>query len=410
MKRNRSRLSTRDSFRTEREVPKCLIATPQMSFGYSQMLTEQGHIKANNKNSTNGSWTTAATAAQFHNGASFQPQFQFPAPASTLSTTLVDIFTSAVAYRVRAPAHDSAQIMHSVLDDKLRLLDHRRPHHARRRSHRQPSTSLCSHLTEKLLNIVSKKMFIFSLIAITQASTIGTTPCTALIGHERLDDNFAYSTAEAHAYADAWMANFQPAPIVGTHHAAQPIFQDVPVHASVPASGPDRIHQTVVHQTVVHQPIVHETWTHSVQAVDHVTTHATPAATHVANSAVTAVSATYEEMDKRKVTDAVPGEQGGPVHSVLDDNFACSTTDAPTTPAVVHISTVTHPVTETTHQTVSYVSIPAAALFSSEKVRFSLIHSELSQLFLTVAHKRKKIDTTSVKQEESEKRENRRCA
>ena len=127
--------------------------------------------------------------------------------------------------------------VHSVLDDNFACSTTDAPHHARRRSHRQPPPSRCSHLSEKLFNIVSKKMFIFSLIAITQASTVGTTPCTALIGHERLDDNFAYSTAEAHAYADAWMANFQPAPIVGTHHAAQPIFQDVPVHASLPPTG-----------------------------------------------------------------------------------------------------------------------------------------------------------------------------
>merc|ERR1712098_87376 len=52
-----------------------------------------------------------------------------------------------------------------------------------------------------------------------------------------------------------------PAPIVRSHHAAQPIFQDIPVHAQVPITGPVRTHQTV------HQPIVHETRTHTVQAV-----------------------------------------------------------------------------------------------------------------------------------------------
>merc|ERR1719513_355488 len=107
---------------------------------------------------------------------------------------------------------------------------------------------------------------------------------SASIQHERLGGNFAYSTAEAHAYAEvrpqistvthpvsetththipAKIATFQPAPIVRTHHVAQPIFQDVPVHAQVPVTGPIARHQTV------HQPIVHETRTHTVQAVAH---------------------------------------------------------------------------------------------------------------------------------------------
>jgi len=113
---------------------------------------------------------------------------------------------------------------------------------------------------------------------------------SASIEHHRLGGNFAYSTAEAHAFASvtpeisvlthpvaetththipAPIATHQPAPIVKTHHAAQPIFQNVPVHAQVPVTGPVRTHQTV------HQPIVHETRTHTVQAVSQV--HAAPA-------------------------------------------------------------------------------------------------------------------------------------
>merc|ERR1712121_388787 len=147
-------------------------------------------------------------------------------------------------------------------------------------------------------------LFFSSLIAYTSASTVAVAPGTTLVGtvaapaaafrvrapahdsasivHERLGGNFAYSTAEAHAYADvvpqistithpvaetththipAKIATFQPDPIVRTHHAAQPIFQDIPVHASVPVTGPVRTHKTV------HQPIVHETRTHTAQQV-----------------------------------------------------------------------------------------------------------------------------------------------
>merc|ERR1711975_8658 len=53
----------------------------------------------------------------------------------------------------------------------------------------------------------------------------------------------------------------QPAPIVKTHHVAQPVFKNIPTYGTQAISGPVRTHQTV------HQPIVHETRTHSVQAV-----------------------------------------------------------------------------------------------------------------------------------------------
>jgi len=125
---------------------------------------------------------------------------------------------------------------------------------------------------------------------------------SASIEHHRLGGNFAYSTAEAHAFAEvvpqistlthpvaetththipAPIATHQPAPIVNTHHVAQPIFQDVPIHQSFPVTGPVRTHQTV------HQPIVHETRTHAVQQSVHVA--AAPVA--VAHAAPVAVAA-----------------------------------------------------------------------------------------------------------------------
>merc|ERR1711936_18637 len=105
---------------------------------------------------------------------------------------------------------------------------------------------------------------------------------SASIEHHRLGGNFAYSTAEAHAFAEvtpqistlthpvaetththipAPIATHQPAPIVKTHHVAQPIFKNVPTYGTQHITGPVRTHQTV------HQPIVHETRTHTVQAV-----------------------------------------------------------------------------------------------------------------------------------------------
>jgi len=105
---------------------------------------------------------------------------------------------------------------------------------------------------------------------------------SASIEHHRLGGNFAYSTAEAHAFAEvvpqistlthpvaetththipAPIATHQPAPIVKTHHVAQPIFKNIPTYGTQAITGPVRTHQTV------HQPIVHETRTHTVQAV-----------------------------------------------------------------------------------------------------------------------------------------------
>merc|ERR1712055_113522 len=131
---------------------------------------------------------------------------------------------------------------------------------------------------------------------------------SASIEHHRLGGNFAYSTAEAHAYAEvipqistlthpvaetththipAPIATHQPAPIVKTHHVAQPIFKNVPTYGTQHITGPVRTHQTV------HQPIVHETRTHTAQAVAtpvHAVSHV-PVAAHVAAPVATAAYA-----------------------------------------------------------------------------------------------------------------------
>merc|ERR1711881_149120 len=68
-------------------------------------------------------------------------------------------------------------------------------------------------------------------------------------------------TETTHTHIHAPIATHQPAPIVKTHHVAQPIFKNVPTYGTQAITGPVRTHQTV------HQPIVHETRTHTVQAV-----------------------------------------------------------------------------------------------------------------------------------------------
>merc|ERR1719178_85552 len=143
-------------------------------------------------------------------------------------------------------------------------------------------------------------LFFSSLVAFTSAATVGVVPAavgvapaapylvrapahdSASIEHHRLGGNFAYSTAEAHAFAEvvpqistlthpvaetththipAPIATHQPAPIVRTTHVTQPVFQNIPTFGTQSIHGPVRTHQTVS------QPIVHETRTHSVQAV-----------------------------------------------------------------------------------------------------------------------------------------------
>merc|ERR1711881_297183 len=91
-----------------------------------------------------------------------------------------------------------------------------------------------------------------------------------------------------HTHIPAPIATHQPAPIVKTHHVAQPIFKNVPTYGTQQITGPVRTHQTV------HQPIVHETRTHTVQAVSqavatpvHAVSHV-PVAAHVAAAHVAA--------------------------------------------------------------------------------------------------------------------------
>merc|ERR1711881_714465 len=82
-------------------------------------------------------------------------------------------------------------------------------------------------------------------------------------------------TETTHTHIHAPIATHQPAPIVKTHHVAQPIFKNVPTYGTQAITGPVRTHQTV------HQPIVHETRPHTVHAVSHV-----PVAAHVAAAPV----------------------------------------------------------------------------------------------------------------------------
>merc|ERR1712042_308199 len=114
-------------------------------------------------------------------------------------------------------------------------------------------------------------LFFSSLIAFARAGTVAVAPAAAVVGnaapylvrapahdsasieHHRLGGNFAYSTAEAHAFAEvipqistlthpvaetththipAPIATHQPAPLVKTHHVAQPIFKNVPTYGT----------------------------------------------------------------------------------------------------------------------------------------------------------------------------------
>merc|ERR1712123_286307 len=105
---------------------------------------------------------------------------------------------------------------------------------------------------------------------------------SASIEHHRLGGNFAYSTAEAHAFAEvipqistltrpvaetththipAPIGTHQPSPIVRTTHVAQPIFKNIPTFGRQALAGPVRTIQKVT------QPLVHETKTHTVQQV-----------------------------------------------------------------------------------------------------------------------------------------------
>lgn len=113
---------------------------------------------------------------------------------------------------------------------------------------------------------------------------------SASIESHRFGGNFAYSTAEAHAFAEitpeisvathpvaetththipAAVKTVQPAPVVHTTHAARPVFGEQPVFAQHPVVGPVREHTTYTqpifkkqhvtvsqpHVTVAQQPI-----------------------------------------------------------------------------------------------------------------------------------------------------------
>merc|ERR1712086_514143 len=144
-------------------------------------------------------------------------------------------------------------------------------------------------------------LFFSSLIAYVSAGTVAVAPVagvvvgnaapylvrapahdSASIEHHRLGGNFAYSTAEAHAFAEVIpqistlthpvaetththipspIGTFQPAPIIQTHHVAQPIFKNVPTYGT--------------------QHIVHETRTHTVQAVSQAVATPVHAVAHV---------------------------------------------------------------------------------------------------------------------------------
>merc|ERR1712013_486469 len=147
-------------------------------------------------------------------------------------------------------------------------------------------------------------LFFSSLIAYASAGTVAVAPAAAVVGnaapylvrapahdsasieHHRLRGNFAYSTAEAHAFAEVI-----PQISTLTHPVAEPIFKNVPTYGTQHITGPVRTHQTV------HQPIVHETRTHTVQAVSqavatpvHAVSHV-PVAAHVAAPVATAAYA-----------------------------------------------------------------------------------------------------------------------
>merc|ERR1712117_359521 len=161
-------------------------------------------------------------------------------------------------------------------------------------------------------------LFFSSLIAFSRAATVAVAPAalaaapaplaaapylvrapahdSASIEHHRLGGNFAYSTAEAHAFAEvtpqistlthpvaetththipAPIATHQPAPVIKTTHVAQPVFKNIPTYGTQAIHGPVRTHQTIS------QPIVHETRTHSVQAVSQAVATPVHAVSHV---------------------------------------------------------------------------------------------------------------------------------
>merc|ERR1712038_874736 len=135
-------------------------------------------------------------------------------------------------------------------------------------------------------------LFFSSLIAFARAGTVAVAPAAAVVGnaapylvrapahdsasieHHRLGGNFAYSTAEAHAFAEV-------IPQIST--LTHPVAETTHTHIPAPIA--------------THQPIVHETRTHTVQAVSqavatpvHAVSHV-PVAAHVAAPVATAAYA-----------------------------------------------------------------------------------------------------------------------
>lgn len=153
---------------------------------------------------------------------------------------------------------------------------------------------------------------------------------SASIEHHRFGGNFAYSTAEAHAFAQITpklqtlthpvaetinthipevIETRQPAPILRETHVAHPIHQDFPVHADQPIIGPVAA-RTTVHQPVyktqqiahtayetpvlaevrapIHAPVVAKTQTYAHAAVAPVAAVAAPAAIGYANTGLVA--------------------------------------------------------------------------------------------------------------------------
>merc|ERR1711951_73812 len=166
--------------------------------------------------------------------------------------------------------------------------------------------TLLGHPSTSTTTIMNTFLFFSTLVAFSRAATVAVAPVGAVAGavagpvaaapylvrapahdsasieHHRLGGNFAYSTAEAHAFAEvtpqistlthpvaetththipAPIATHQPAPVIKTTHVAQPVFKNIPTYGTQAIHGPVRTNQTVS------QPIVHETRTHSVQAV-----------------------------------------------------------------------------------------------------------------------------------------------
>merc|ERR1711990_1196387 len=159
-------------------------------------------------------------------------------------------------------------------------------------------------------------LFFSSLIAFARAGTVAVAPAAAVVGnaapylvrapahdsasieHHRLGGNFAYSTAEAHAFAEvipqistlthpvaetththipAPIATHQPAPVVRTHHVAQPIFKNIPTFGTQHITGPVRTHQTRTHTVQAVSQAVH-TPVHEVRHVPVGVSHAAPVA------------------------------------------------------------------------------------------------------------------------------------